>query len=199
MEETKTTEANSTMDASQNNNTNRIGFGPRFGAYLIDLVLSSIVGSALGMVLGATIVGIVFGTQAGTGSIEGDAIAGGFGAMLGGIMGTLAGMYLMLLLLFVLEGITGQTPGKMLLKIKNANQDGTTANSSVLWMRALLKYSGTILALLAGVTGIAVLSSIGSLAGLAVFVGCFFALGDKKQALHDMVAKTIVLKKEDIK
>lgn len=199
MEPTTTSEVTQNDATSQNNNTNRIGFGPRLGAYLIDFVFNAIVGSFLGMALGATLVGIFFGSQAATGSVEGDALVGGFGALLGGMIGTLAGIYLMSLVMFIIEGITGQTPGKMLLKIKNANQDGTAANSSVLWIRALLKYSGTILALLAGVTSVAILGTLGSLAGLAIFVGCFFTLGDKKQALHDIVAKTIVLKKEDIK
>jgi len=63
------------------------------------------------------------------------------------------------------------------------------------WVRALLKYSGTILALLAGVTSVAILGTIGSIAGLIIFIGCFFVLGDKRQAIHDLVAKTAVFKK----
>ncbi|PKP48580.1 MAG: hypothetical protein CVT95_04255 [Bacteroidetes bacterium HGW-Bacteroidetes-12] len=194
MEET-TSEVTQTETTSQNNNANRVGFGPRLGAYLIDFVFNAIVGSIIGMALGATLVGIFFGSQAATGSAEGDALVGGLGAMLGGMIGTLAGIYLMSLVLFVMEGITGQTPGKMLLKIKNANQDGTAAAAGALWVRALLKYSGTILALLAGVTSLAILGTIGSVAGLIIFIGCFFVLGDKRQAIHDLVAKTAVFKK----
>jgi len=192
-EETITAEVN--QGVASDKNSNRIGFGPRLGAYLIDFVFNAIVGSILGMALGATLVGIFFGSQAATGSAEGDALMGGFGAMLGGMIGTLAGIYLMSLVLFVMEGITGQTPGKMLLKIKNANQDGTAAAGGTLWVRALLKYSGTILALLAGVTSVAILGTIGSIAGLIIFIGCFFVLGDKRQAIHDLVAKTAVFKK----
>lgn len=191
-EETTTTEVN--QGVASDNNSNRIGFGPRLGAYLIDFVFNAIVGSILGMVLGATLVGIFFGSQAATGSAE-DALMGGFGALLGGMIGTIAGIYLMSLVLFVMEGITGQTPGKMLLKIKNANQDGTAANAGALWIRVLLKYSGTILALLAGVTSVAIIGTIGSIAGLIIFIGCFFVLGDKRQAIHDLIAKTAVFKK----
>lgn len=193
-EETITAEVN--QGVASDKNSNRIGFGPRLGAYLIDILFSGIVGGIIGSVLGATLIGIFFASEANMLDTESSALAaGGLAAMMGGMLGTVAGMYLMMMLLFILEGITGQTPGKMLLKIKNANQDGTAAVGGTLWVRALLKYSGTILALLAGVTGVAILGTIGSIAGLIIFIGCFFVLGDKRQAIHDLVAKTAVFKK----
>jgi uncharacterized RDD family membrane protein YckC len=56
-----------------------------------------------------------------------------------------------------------------------------------------------VLAILALFSGIHVLATLGSLAGLIIFVGCFFTLGVKKQAFHDMIAKTAVYKKTAIK
>lgn len=192
-EETTTTEVN--QGVASDNNSNRIGFGPRLGAYLIDMVFNGILGSIIGGALGATLTGIFFGSQAATGTAEGDAMVGGIGAMLGGMIGTIAGIYLMSLILFLMEGVTGQTPGKMLLKIKNKNEDGSAAGAGALWVRALLKYIGAIMALLAGVTGVAIVGTIGGIAGLIIFIGCFFVLGQKRQAIHDLIAKTAVYKK----
>ena len=48
-------------------------------------------------------------------------------------------------------------------------------------MRALLKYT------------------VGQVWGLVIFIGCFFVLGAKRQAIHDLIAKTAVFKKSDIK
>lgn len=191
----ETTTAGVGQEATSDNNSNRIGFGPRLGAYLIDMVFNGIIGSIIGMALGATLVGMFFGSQAATGSAEGDALVGGIGAIMGGMIGTIAGIYLMSLVLFIMEGITGQTPGKMLLKIKNKSDDGSAAGAGALWIRAFLKYIGAILALLAGVTGVAIIGTIGSLASLIIFIGCFFVLGQKKQAIHDLIAKTAVYKK----
>ncbi|MDT8413614.1 MAG: RDD family protein [Vicingaceae bacterium] len=189
------TNAEANQGAASDNNSDRVGFGPRLGAYLIDMVFNGIVGSIIGGALGATLTGIFFGSQAATGTAEGDAMVGGIGAMLGGMIGTIAGIYLMSLILFIMEGITGQTPGKMLLKLKNKNEDGAAAGASALWTRALLKYIGAIMALLAGVTGVAIIGTIGSLAGFIIFIGCFFVLGQKRQAIHDLIAKTAVFKK----
>lgn len=189
------TNAEANQGAASDNNSGRVGFGPRLGAYLIDMVFNGIVGSIIGGALGATLTGIFFGSQAATGTAEGDAMVGGIGAMLGGMIGTIAGIYLMSLILFIMEGITGQTPGKMLLKLKNKNEDGAAAGAGALWTRALLKYIGAIMALLAGVTGVAIIGTIGSLAGFIIFIGCFFVLGQKRQAIHDLIAKTAVYKK----
>lgn len=189
------TNAEANQGAASDNDSGRIGFGPRLGAYLIDMLFNGIIGSIIGMALGATLVGIFFGSHAATGSAEGDAMVGGIGAMLGGMIGTIAGIYLMSLILFIMEGITGQTPGKMLLKLKNKNQDGSPAGAGSLWIRAFLKYIGAIMALLAGVTGVVMLSTIGGIAGFIIFIGCFFVLGQKRQAIHDLIAKTAVYKK----
>ena len=69
----ETTEVNQNNNASENNGATRIGFGPRLGAYLIDIVFNGIIGSIIGSIVGATLVGIFFGTQAAIGSAESDA------------------------------------------------------------------------------------------------------------------------------
>jgi uncharacterized RDD family membrane protein YckC len=137
----------------------RIGFGRRLGAYLLDIIVALIGGGVIGMFAGA--------------------------------------MYIILVIM-LLEAFTGQTIGKMMLGIKNGDEDGATASSGKLITRAAVKYIGTILALIAGLTGVVMVSTIGSLLGFAVFIGYFFILGDKKQGFHDMIAKTAVFNKSDL-
>jgi len=43
------------------------------------------------------------------------------------------------------------------------------------------------------------LGNLGSLAWLNILVGCFFTLGMKRQAFHDMIAHTAVYPKGAIK
>jgi uncharacterized RDD family membrane protein YckC len=177
----------------------RIGFGRRLGAYLLDFAVAGVVGGTIGMFAGATLSALFFASEEMDEAMEVAGEAGGpFMAVIGGMLGSIAGMMLIFLFIMLLEAFTGQTIGKMILGIKNGDEDGAAADSSKLITRAVVKYIGTILALVAGLTGIAMISTIGSLLGFAVFIGFFFILGDKKQGFHDMIAKTAVFNKSDI-
>jgi len=182
----------------------RIEFAKRLGAYALDILIYIVVGGILGAVLGATLTGLFFPDLNNLTEFEGidgealeaaQALGGGIMGMFSGFLGSIAGMYLMIIVMFFIEGITGQSLGKMILKIQNKNEDGTKASASTLWIRVLLKYSGTILGITSAITGIAILASLGNIAGLAIFIGCFFVLGEKRQAFHDMIAKTAVFNK----
>lgn len=177
----------------------RVGFGKRLGAYLLDFVAAGIGGSIIGMFAGAGLAAIFFATEVGDSMDEADAVGGGIVGLVGGMLGTIAGMLLIVLLIMVMEAFTGQTIGKMILGIKNANDDGTEASTMSLATRAGIKYISTIMTVLAGITGVYYLSSIGSFAGFVVFIGFFFILGDKKQGFHDMLSKTAVFDKSDIR
>lgn len=176
----------------------RIGFGRRLGAYLLDVVVAGIGGFVIGMFAGAGLTALFFASEMNEGMEEAEALGGGMVALLGGFIGTIAGMMLIFLFIMLLEAFTGQTVGKMILGIKNGDEDGAQASSGKLITRAGIKYIGTILALIAGLTGIAMISTIGSLLGFAVLVGFFFILGEKKQGFHDMIAKTAVYNKSDL-
>jgi len=182
----------------------RIEFAKRLGAYVLDILIYIVVGSILGAVLGATLTSLFFPDLNNLTEFEGidgealeaaQALGGGIMGMFSSFLGSIAGMYLMIIVMFFIEGITGQSLGKMILKIQNKNEDGTKASASTLWIRVLLKYSGTILGITSVITGIAILDSLGKIAGLAIFIGCFFVLGEKRQAFHDMIAKTAVFNK----
>jgi uncharacterized RDD family membrane protein YckC len=176
----------------------RIGFGKRLGAYLLDVVIAGAGGFIIGIFAGTALAALFFASDMIEGTEEAEAIGGGIVGMLGGMVGTIAGMMLIFLLIMLLEAFTGQTFGKMILGLKNGNDDGSTAGTGALVTRAVVKYIGTIMAVLAGITGVAMLSTLGSLAGFIVFIGFFFILGDKKQGFHDMIAKTAVFNKSDI-
>jgi uncharacterized RDD family membrane protein YckC len=172
----------------------RIGFGLRLLAALIDGVVIVIVGSIVGSVLGG-VLGAGAGAAIGSGAAPNDAAAA---AALGGVFAAIAGAALgtaiMGAIWFIWEGLTGQALGKMLLKIRIKAADGTNAGVDKLLTRAAIKHSSELLALIGGLTGITIFSNLGSLAGLVIFIGCFFVLGQDRQALHDKLAKTAVYK-----
>ena len=179
----------------------RIGFGPRLGALLIDCVLVGVLVAVLGGMIGG-----IFGAAAGG---TGAALSSGTGAdaqsaaAMGGMFGAIAGMIIAAAVLglayFLLEGFTGYTLGKLMLGIRIANADGTQAPVSKLLLRWAVKNNNFILSVLAVVTGISVFRTLGSLGGLVFFIGCFLALGASKQALHDRICDTAVWPKNMVK
>src|SRR5206468_78491 len=87
------------------------------------------------------------------------------------------------------------SPGKMVLGLRIGGATGTAAPPQQLALRWALKYSAQLLTLIIILTHLWSLSILSTLASLAIFVGCFFALGEKKQALHDMIAGTAVFRR----
>lgn len=173
----------------------RIGFGLRLGAYLIDGIVIGIVGGILGMVVGGML-GAGAGAAAASAGAAGDdaaaaaVVTGAVGALAGGMIGS----GLVSIGWIIWEGLTGQALGKKLLKIRIKAEDGANAGTDKLMTRAAVKYSPFILALIGGITGISIISNLSSLAWLVIIVGCLMVLGQKRQAIHDMVAKTAVFK-----
>ena len=92
----------------------------------------------------------------------------------------------------------GQTPGKMILGIKIKNQDGSNAGIGPLLIRALVKNINWVMTILLALTSVGILGTIGNYGGLAIFIGCFFVLGAKKQGFHDMITKTCVYSKSEL-
>lgn len=176
----------------------RIGFGPRLGALLIDLVLVVILAVVLGGFIGG-----MFGAAAGAG---GAALSTGTGsdaqsaAAMGGAIGAILGMALAGALIgcvyFLLEGFTGYTLGKLMLGMRIASADGTQAPVPKLLLRWVVKNNNFILSVLAAATGVRFLATLGTLGGLVIFIGCFLALGASKQALHDRICDTAVWPKK---
>ncbi len=182
----------------------RIGFGKRLGAWALDCVFVAIIAVAGGSTIGGWL-----GAYTGAAAMGAASAAAGAGdnaqaaAALGGIFGAIAGFILAATVIatiyFLFEGFTGYTLGKLMLGIRIANDDGTRAGVGKLLLRFLVKNSGSVLSLLAIFTATTALFQISRLAGLIIFVGCFFTLGVKRQAFHDMIAKTAVYPKGAIK
>jgi uncharacterized RDD family membrane protein YckC len=176
----------------------RVGFGPRLGAWLIDLVVVCIISLLFGGIIG-TLFGVGAGTLAGA-AAEGEGAAA-TGAMVGALAflaGLAVGFAVSSFLYSLIEAFTGASPGKMILKLKIGFEDGRNAPVSTYVARWAVKNSGTLIAVVALMPGLHLLSPVGSLAGFVIFIGCFLVLGDKRQALHDMAAKTAVFNRADL-
>ena len=174
----------------------RVGFGPRFAATLVDVVAVGVIGLTAGAAIGGLLGGGIGGVLGGGG---GDAAAGAaLGASLGAVLGAVAALGGAAFLYSLIEAFTGASPGKMLLGLQVGTAGGQRGSTSLYLKRWAVKYSGTWLGLLGVVPGLQVLGLLAPAAGLAIFVGCFLVLGDRRQALHDIGAGTAVFRKAEL-
>lgn len=173
----------------------RIGFGRRLGAYLIDIVFIVGLGYILISLTGDLLEQFVDFSKMNDEQINALSSQP--------IMWTLS-VLLPIAIVFVsfiynlLEGFTGFTLGKLMLGIQIGNQDGTPTEISKLMARYALKNISSIVGLIGLAAMISIINTIGSALGFVVTIGCFFALGEKKLALHDMLAKTAVYRKSEL-
>lgn len=178
--------------ASTASTIERATFGLRFGAYIIDFVILV----ALAVVL-APLLGGILGSIAGA-SIGENAESAGMGGFLGMIIGSFVMIPVIYFIYYLIEGISGFTLGKLMLGVRVGAADGRKSGIGNLLIRYLIKSSGTILSIIALVLSISILGNIGTLISLALFVGCFFVLGEKRQAFHDMLSGTAVYRKNEL-
>ena len=97
----------------------------------------------------------------------------------------------------MIEAFTSASPGKMILGIHIRTADGEPASTGALIPRTLIKGISNVLGLFAGALGIAALNYAGMVAGLVVMIGCFLALSESRQALHDRILGTAVYRKAE--
>ncbi len=142
----------------------RIGFGPRLAAAVIDTVIATV----------ATW------------------IVWAFFLMLG--MPYLASVFFALtpLAYSSFEIFKAATPGKMIMTIIIRQADGSPAPQDMLIRRWVAKYSELLLYLLGAISTVSVVSYLGFIAGLVVIVGCFFVRKEERLTFHDMFAGTAV-------
>ena len=95
----------------------------------------------------------------------------------------------------LLEVVTGATPGKLIMRLKVAGEDGNPAS----WGRRLGRYLGKSCFLLIippfGMTEVAILVYPFLAVGVASFLGTFLIFGPEKQTLYDRLTKTAVFKR----
>ena len=169
----------------------RIGFLPRLGAVVIDWIFGGVFASGLAAILGVLglgaggAIGLAVDEQA---EIESALEAAGLGAGIGALVGFISGLVIGYFLYSLIEAFTGASPGKMVLGYKVGNEDGSAGDLSLYLKRWVIKNASSVFSMLA----------IGSLIGVVMFFGCFLALTEQCQALHDKIAKTAIYNKQDL-
>ena len=177
----------------------RIGFGKRLLALIIDTILSSIAGFALSLFAESSLLELFYNPSQLNDSIATfENLSSGFGNTMQEFFKVIAGIGVIGFLIMIMEGLTGQTPGKMLIGIKNGNQDGSNASTSTLFIRTLIKNISSVLSFVAVTSSLSIIGTIGSFLGFIIFIGCFFTLGKSKQSIHDLISKTAVYNKSDL-
>ncbi|CAN5488879.1 hypothetical protein BH10BAC6_BH10BAC6_03220 [soil metagenome] len=182
----------------------RVGFGPRFGAFVIDVLI---------MIAIAVIVAMIFMSLGlkpsifteedlqqmlstykmfGIGGAETDTIMEFVGTIsVAGIVVAFA--------YSIIELIWGTSPGKLTLGLQIARSDGFRGDVSLYAKRWAVKHIKEILQFAAFIAAISVLQTIGSFLGFVIFVGYFFVFSESRMTLHDRVAQSAVFRKRDIK
>jgi len=179
----------------------RIGFGPRLGAAILDVILGGLFASGFGIflaLLGLGVGGVLGSAIDAQTVIESSLKAMGLGASIGALMGMIGGVVIGYFIYTIIEAFTGASPAKMILGYKVANSGGTGGDISLYLKRWAIKNVSSVFYMLTFVTGLIFLFPLGSILKFVMFLGCFLALGDDKQALHDKIAKTAIYHKRDI-
>jgi uncharacterized RDD family membrane protein YckC len=141
------------------------GFWTRFAAYFVDGIITGIAGGIIGAV-----VGTMFPTFPTSEGIPGNRAAG---AIIAGLLSMGLGFALRAAYFIYFTGKTGQTPGKMMCKIRVVNADG----SQISYPKATGRFFGYFLS------------------SLILCIGFLMAAwDDEKRALHDRLCDTRVIK-----
>lgn len=176
----------------------RVGFGKRFGAYLIDKILLGII-STIVMMNNSSFMAFVEENQ---GAIDytNESLMEALGNRFGGILEELSPIFLFIAFIyFATEIFFAQSIGKMIVGIKIGNANRTKADLSQLLIRFFVKQADVVIGLLGVITTLSVFGSLSSFLVYVVFFGYFMVFGRTRQALHDLPAKTAVFAKDGIK
>jgi len=175
----------------------RVGFGKRLGALLLDILFVMLLSGILYIILPF------------------DSMQFNWSELFGGDLSSLENMEqealalaednfwpsyisdLVVLMYFFMEAALGYTFGKRILGIKIADVNLKPTFSKRL-IRFLAKYSYMILPMIFFAGEMSPISFVSGFLSFIVLIGCFFALGRNKQALHDMIAGTAVFNEESL-
>ena len=182
----------------------RIGFGKRLVALLIDALITLTVTFGLGILYMSFDLGVVGFIQDQIDSMLAVYEMFGFSrsmintmnSLLGGVIvaGIVVGVFYPLI-----EGVTGASPGKRVLRIIVATQDGRRGTLSLLLKRYVIKNLGALLQLVAFIPALGFIENISSIVGLVMFLGYLGVLSGARLALHDLIAQTAVYHVEDVR
>ena len=189
-------------DSKEKKAPKRIGFGPRLLVSLIDAAIMLTILPIIAWLLESTKAADLM-IQKGYEALKSDDDAI---EMIEKTLGEYFNFYLILIALLttfgivynLIEGFFGASPGKMIMGLQVANADGSKGDINLYMKRWFIKNANSVLVIINLLVANAVLENIASIIGLVIFFGCFAALSDKKQALHDTIANTAVYKKKEI-
>ena len=170
----------------------RAGFGVRSVALIIDVILLAAISVVLGLMAGSSTALLIhkMGWTAAASDPGGAAVATGFMAIAVFLLVTSVVATLLSLPYNLMEAFFGWTPGKLATGLRVRNQDGARPSLGQVFSRWLVKHNAILLSLLIFV-GIPV-GVFSPFLQAAVFLGCFLALGQNRQALHDSLTSTAV-------
>lgn len=172
----------------------RVGFGKRFAAYIIDKVIYSLL--TMFVFLSNTSFMALVTKNAGKMNIFDEKLLKSYVNVMLEMTPLLT---LIGFLYYSLEIFFAQSLGKMIMGIKIGNEDRTPASLTQLLIRYFVKNADLVLGLIVFLTSLTILTSIQSVISYVIFFGCFMVLARKRQALHDIPAKTAVFMKNAIK
>ena len=91
------------------------------------------------------------------------------------------------------------TPGKMILGIVIGSANKKSARLQQLISRFLIKNISSLFALLFILTKFVLFDILSSMLSAVIFFGCFLVLTERRQSLYDMIVKTAVYYKDELK
>lgn len=172
----------------------RVGFGRRLGAWFIDTIITIIIAMSVAIFYGLP--DMFAGMD---NPIEVFTNPENMQSFIAQMTPFYIGMFALILIYFIPEIFIGASVGKLALNIRIADKERFTAQVGKLITRYVLKHISNIVSFITYISGIMLLGTLGSLLGFVIFIGCFFVLGQNKQAFHDMIAGTAVYYKDELK
>ena len=198
-EEQQTLSMDNISYSQSNPLTSRIGFLKRFGAFLIDFVILFGISWVVQYFTGYHAASKEFQLAIKDAGQDAALMMQLTTEFLSSQRNNLLLSTIIPLIYLSMEILYGAALGKILLKLKIADADMTNALSSSLITRYLIKYIASLVSIIIifskspmGFFLMIIIAFISMLSYLFVF-------GQKKQALHDMIAGTAVYNKNDIK
>jgi uncharacterized RDD family membrane protein YckC len=173
----------------------RVGFGPRLAAWFIDFVILGLLGLALQKAVAGLFPETINGML-----LQATEKAGG--RPLPGIFQTSLAWSLAVSLVAPLyglvEGLLGASPGKFILGQRIVIEANTRAGQPQLLARYGIKHVMSALHLAAVFLGIKALDNASNVVSVVFVLGCFMVFGQARQALHDKIVGTAILRKSDL-
>jgi uncharacterized RDD family membrane protein YckC len=179
---------------------NRVGFGLRLGAYVLDFIILSVLALALRGPLVALFPEAfqqMLARQMSSPGMDEAKVAAARSFMEAMTRWSFS-LTILAVVYGLIEGLTGWSPGKLILGIRVVDQSGQPASVGNLLVRYLFKNSASLVVLVGVLAASGVIQGVGQAAALIVVIGCFLVLGKARQALHDRIAGTVVLRKSDV-